>query len=242
MANKWCRSSAYEHLWLQVTDHMKSPTCSTVWTLSLSLSSSLSDLVLKDSYLAASNISLQLEGFFFFFFRVVYVFPNGRVKSTDGTAGSASDKMDGVFISVLIATATLTWRLQKHEKATTRSTCICLSPRIKATRRRFQTSVFFMAWGRKVAYYSGGPNENKKGCMTFKHLEPQQAEKKVMWFNPTTPPNLWMCEFCYFFLTFQRLEEWQLAWWLSGSGLAEEREGDPNNQGGTLQRQQNAGF
>lgn len=121
------------------------------------------------------------------------------------------DKIDGVFISVFIAAATLTWRLQKHKKAATWSICSCLSPRIKAIRLHFQASVCFMAWRREVAYHSGGRNENKKRCMMFTHLEPHQAENKVMWSNSLTPPNIWMCEI-WVFLTFQRLEEWQLAW------------------------------
>lgn len=44
----------------------------------------------------------------------------GRTLRTLGFPGEPiGAKIDGAFISVLIAAATLTWRLQKHKKATT---------------------------------------------------------------------------------------------------------------------------
>lgn len=72
------------------------------------------------------SVSLQLEGFLIFsmFFQRGELRAGtallGRTLLTLGFPGELiGDKIDGVFISVLIATATLTWRLQKHQKATT---------------------------------------------------------------------------------------------------------------------------
>lgn len=157
----------------------------------------MSDLVLEDSYRCCLHIiSLPTAPGIFLELSALFQMGNLRARTALLTLRLPGElireKIDGVFISDLIAAATLTWRLQKHKKATAWNTCGCLGQ----------------------SYPSPFPGISRLGCREAAyHSNLNQSTARRMTASHISQKSL---EVVQIFRTFQRREEWRLAWlWIS---------------------------